>query len=286
MPGYCGQEKLGKNVWVCSDGSAPTKLPNGKGGTLTQQSAEGADTVTGSALWNQDDSPVSYGWNRDYLSDSNTGETFHRTNDVYMVYEVQDDFDKIYGAAMSSNATKADKDRLRLLTSQLRAYTDQDLGTRGALEDAWNTLVSDAASSGQNVYELLGQSGSSFLESGSGGSSGGSGYSGPVSTVTNLNDADLRLMADTVSSTVLGRGVTDDEYKMIRSQVRSAESANPSVSGGVRSASMTSVSGLSGEARQDVITRALLQQDGAKEFTMATKMMGALDDFLRERPDV
>ena len=231
---------------------------------------------------------MSIGWTREIITDSNTGEPFHYTADVRPVYQVQDDFNNFDGAAMASDATKQDKQALRVLTAQLQAYTGSELGTRGSLEDAWNTVLQDAARSGKNVYELLGQSGSRFFDSGGSGGSGGSGsgYTGPVSTVTNLNDADLRLMADTVSSTVLGRGVTDDEYKMIRSQVRSAESANPSVSGGVRSASMTNMSGLSGEARQDVITRALLQQDGAKEFTMATKMMGALDDFLRERPDV
>ena len=279
---YCGNTPVGPGTKVCPNGLPPTTTRQGYNPTGQNMDP----TLTGqSPFWNQDASPVSIGWTREYITDSNTGEPFHYTADVRPVYQVQDDFNKLYGAAMASDATKQDKQALRVLTAQLQAYTGSELGTRGSLEDAWNTVLQDAARSGKNVYELLGQSGSRFFDSGGSGGSG-SGYTGPVSTVTNLNDTDLRLMADTVSSTVLGRGVTDDEYKMIRSQVRSAESANPSVSGGVRSPSMTSVSGLSSEGRQDVITRALLQQDGAKEFTMATKMMGALDDFLRERPDV
>lgn len=178
-------------------------------------------------------------------------------------------------------------DQQRQLTVLAKARGSGSSTGKGLWETAVAMAERDYRQGRQSTpYDYLNTWIGQYSDGGMGSDGSGGGYKGPVSTVTNLNDTDLRLMADTVSSTVLGRGVTDDEYKMIRSQVRSAESANPSVSGGVRSPSMTNVSGLSGEARQDVITRALLQQDGAKEFTMATKMMGALDDFLRERPDV
>lgn len=116
-------------------------------------------------------------------------------------------------------------------------------------------------------------------------SGGGRGYSGPVSTVTNYNEADLRIMADSIGSEVLGRGVTDKEFRKVLAKVRAAESANPSVSGGAAAASMTNVSGLSQQGREDVMTRALLKQNGAEEFTLATKMMGLFNQALEGRPD-
>lgn len=110
------------------------------------------------------------------------------------------------------------------------------------------------------------------------------GYSGPVSTVTQLAEPDVRLVADQIASTVLGRAVTEQEFKTVLQTVRGLEQANPSVSGaGV--ASQTNVSGLSQAAREDVITRALLKQDGAEEFTLATKMMGLYRKALQEMPN-
>lgn len=115
-------------------------------------------------------------------------------------------------------------------------------------------------------------------------SSGSGAYTGPVSTITRINDADLRMVTDTIASTVLGRGVTKQEYAKIAKRVRGAETANPSVYGGA-GAVQENVSGLSQEARQDVITKALLRQGGAEEFTMATKFMDLFNKALQERPD-
>lgn len=120
--------------------------------------------------------------------------------------------------------------------------------------------------------------------SGSSPSSSSGGYTGPVSRVTRINDADLQRITDSIASTVLGRAVTKDEYAQIAQKVRSAESANPDVSGGGGSV-QTVTAGLSSEGRQDVIERALLQQDGAKEFTMATKFMDMFQQALQRRPD-
>lgn len=117
-----------------------------------------------------------------------------------------------------------------------------------------------------------------------GGPSTSGAYRGPVSTVTKMAEPDLRLAVDAVASEVLGRAVSEDEYAKVAKKVRNLETENPSVAGAGK-AFQTNVSGLSAEARKDVMTRALLQEEGAEDFTLATKMMGLYRKALEEMPN-
>lgn len=115
------------------------------------------------------------------------------------------------------------------------------------------------------------------------GASGGGG-GGPQRTVTLQNEDDARRMADELSAQLVGRAVTDDEFQKALKKLRKAERANPTIttSGG----GMTvSESGLSAEGRQDILQRALSKNPEAKDFTMATQMMGWFDEWLGGRPD-
>lgn len=118
----------------------------------------------------------------------------------------------------------------------------------------------------------------------SGGGSGGGGYSGPQRTTTLQNEDDLRRMADQLSAELVGRAVSDDEFKKALKKVRSAERANPTVTTST-TGSTVSEAGISAEGRQDVLQRALAKNPEAKDFTMATQMMGWFDEWLGGRPD-
>lgn len=120
---------------------------------------------------------------------------------------------------------------------------------------------------------------------GSGGSGGGGGgYSGPQRTVTLQDEGDVRRMADELSSQLVGRAVSDDEFEKALKKVRKAERANPTVT--TSTTGMTvSEGGLSAEGRQDILQRSLAKNPEAKDFTMATQMMGWFDEWLGGRPD-
>lgn len=113
---------------------------------------------------------------------------------------------------------------------------------------------------------------------------GSGAYKGPVTTVTEMSEPDVRTLADTVASTVLGRGLNDSEYQDILKKVRGAEKANPSVAG-AGTAYQTNQSGLSTQGRQDVVAKALLNENGAEDFTLATKMMSLYQKALQEQPN-
>ena len=84
------------------------------------------------------------------------------------------------------------------------------------------------------------------------GTTGSRAYSGPVSRVTQLGDEDIRRMANDESMNLIGRDVTDAEFKKIMTAVRRAEARNPDVTSG-KGANRTTVSGLSAETRAEII---------------------------------
>ena len=122
------------------------------------------------------------------------------------------------------------------------------------------------------------------------GSSGGDGsgkgkkYNGPVASTTFANERDLRSTADAVASTVIGRGITDEEFQKVLKQVRSAERAEPTVTTPGVGSSVTQ-SGLSAQGRQDIIRDALMKGPEAEDYSKATTMMDVFYKALESRPE-
>lgn len=270
MPSMCGVRWIaGPPGSDCGDGTTSTPI----------QQPSGPNTATGTGVVpsSADSRPVAVGWDTEPAKavwkdpSAHTVRTPIQTN----VYAAQS-----YVQDLRGKGGKEYKE----FVSKLRRWSNQKLGTVSAIDSAWHEVLQTAASSGRNALDIL--DGNAVPGgNGDGGTGSGSGvYRGPVTTVTTYNDADLRVIADTIGSTVLGRGLSNDEYAAIKSKVRTAERENPSISGG-GVASQTNQAGISQQGREDVIRRALLQQDGAKEFTLATKMMGLFDQALQERPD-
>lgn len=166
---------------------------------------------------------------------------------------------------------------------KLRAYTGSELGTAAGVDEAWNMVLRDAYSSNSNAMDLLNR-----VPSRDGDLTdfrfGYSGYSGPKSTVSMTSERDLRVTADAIASTVLGRAVTNKEFQKILKQVRSAELSEPTVTtttGGMT----TTQSGLTAEGRQSIIQEALMQGPEAEDFGKATKMMDLFYSALEARPE-
>jgi hypothetical protein len=149
---------------------------------------------------------------------------------------------------------------------------------------AYSSRAGDQAVSFNKWFDWYVSTGKRPSSGGSGGGGGG-GYSGPQKTVTLQNEDDLRRMADQLSSQLVGRAVNDDEFKKALKKVRSAERSNPTVTTS-STGSTVSEAGISAEGRQDVLQRALSKNPEAKDFTMATQMMGWFDEWLGGRPDV
>lgn len=123
-----------------------------------------------------------------------------------------------------------------------------------------------------------------WYSSTSGGAAGGGrGGRATTTTVTMANERDLRSTADAIGAEVLGRAITEDEFERVLKKVRSAETAEPTVSRATPTGTVTE-SGLTAEGRKDLITEMLMKGPEAKEFAQATTMMDAFYQALSEGP--
>jgi len=171
----------------------------------------------------------------------------------------------------------------KILLNQLQRYNNSESTSASGVEGMWRNVLDDASASGVNAMDLL-QRGTKIPSEGGGGRGGSGAYTGPTSSVTLMNERDLRATADAVASTVVGRGISDDEFKTILKQVRTAERAEPTVSvPGV--GSNVSTPGLSAEGRQDIIREALMKGPEAEDYSKATTMMNIFNKALEARPE-
>ena len=172
-------------------------------------------------------------------------------------------------------------DEYKTFLGQLQRYNNSESTSASGVENMWKNVLNDAEASGINAMELL-QRGTKIGEEGKG--SGGGGYRGPTVSTTLMNERDVRATADAVAATVIGRGITDDEFKKILQQVRTAERAEPTVTTPGVGTSVTQ-SGLSTQGRQDIIRDALMKGPEAEDYGKATKMMDLFYKTLEARPE-
>jgi len=109
-------------------------------------------------------------------------------------------------------------------------------------------------------------------------------YTGPVTSTTLMNKADLKSTANAVASSVLGRGITDEEFEKVLKQVRTAERSDPTVSTSGIGSNVTQ-QGLTAEGRQDIIRESLMKGPEAEDYSKATTMMNIFNQALESRPE-
>lgn len=164
--------------------------------------------------------------------------------------------------------------------SDLRRYTGSKLGTTGAVDAAWYQVLQDAASSGQDAWQLLTGGQSPDDQQGSGGGSGVR----TMRSISMMAEPDIRALADQIGMEMMGRGVSDQELTRIVKRIRKAEVNNPTVQTGSAGMSTTK-SGLTQQGRQDIITNILAKNPEYGDYQKASTLMGWFFDALNRRPD-
>lgn len=274
---YCGRYEVPAGTTVCSNGQPPTTKPTEI--VPTQQNDDSLTLTSSSAFWNQDTRPVQLGSENRYLGGGLTSVPI--MSNVAAAGTV---FNQIWGAGMAKGASTDDKNNLKWLTSALRAYTGQELGTRGSLEDAWAQVLDDAASSNKDVYALLGRSAGRFGvgPSGSGSGGGGGGYSGPVATTTLLDDRDVDRTANALALELIGRPLSDKELAKVTARLRTEERANPTITTPGTGTSLTQ-SGLSAEGRADVLREVIAENPEYRQFQVDNTVLDTMLSELNKR---
>lgn len=196
--------------------------------------------------------------------------------------QAQKYFYDLRARARSSSATIEDKQEYKGFVEAIKGYTNSDFKSIAGENAAFDIVLNDAGSEGVNVFDLLSNAPRGVQDGG--GRSGSRAYTGPTATTTLASERDLRSTADAVASTVIGRGITDEEFQKVLKQVRVAERAEPTVTTPGRGSSVTQ-SGLSAQGRQDIIRDALMKGPEAKDYSKATKMMDVFYKALESRPE-
>jgi len=145
MPGTCilkstGQRGYYQNVSECRDTDSIIE-------DTSTAPIPGA-TVTENAPYASDTRPVAVGYT---TYNPGVGSRPAMTT----VYEGVRNFERIAGAALSRNASQRDKDAFNVLLGDLRRVTGSELGTLNGQRSAYYDLLQYAASSGQNMQDIL-----------------------------------------------------------------------------------------------------------------------------------
>ena len=119
--------------------------------------------------------------------------------------------------------------------------------------------------------------------SGSSGSGGGGGYSGPSYSYSQLGEADLQDLANQIGMTMVGRGVSDDEFAKILKRVRAVEAKRPQVTSSNGAGVSTTQQGVTNSDRQDVIENILAKNPQYGDYQKATTMMDWFGSALNAR---
>jgi hypothetical protein len=104
-----------------------------------------------------------------------------------------------------------------------------------------------------------------------------------VESVTVQAESDVRATADAVAMEMLGRGVSDAEFKRILNRTRKAEQAQPQVTTPMGPGRQVTEQGLSTEGRQDIVQNIIAKKPEYQEFQKATTLMSWFDRALQER---
>jgi hypothetical protein len=252
----------------CPSGSTSTPLPNSQQPVPVNSMGEGFQ-------WNQDTSPVQVGSERKYL-----GSTLETVPTVMAVAKAQDIFNQVWGAGSVKGASAAAKQQKENMLALLRRYSNSELGTRGAAEQAWNDALTDAARGNVDVYQLLaGESG--FDEDDKSGSGRG-GYSGPTATTTFMDERDVDRTANALALELIGRPLSQKEIAKVTKRLRSEEAANPTISTPGVGSSVTQ-SGLSAEGRADVLREVIAENPEYQQFQVDNTVLDTMLSELNKR---
>ena len=274
MP-YCGTDWVSEGTLKCPNGEAPTKRPPGSAPEDGTPASSGDSTLTATYGWNQDTTPVILG-----KSESKFGYEGGRvpapTNNMTTVADAQNYFNEVWGAGAAANASAKDKANLKGMIAGLRRYTNSELGTRGAVESAWNDALKDASRAGVDVFSLLGQKSPTSSDDKS------RGYSGPVSSTTFMDERDVDRTANALALELIGRPLSDKELAKVTKRLRSEESANPTVTTPGVGSSMTE-SGLSAEGRSDVLREVISENPDFQQFQVDHTVLDSMLASLTKR---
>jgi hypothetical protein len=114
-----------------------------------------------------------------------------------------------------------------------------------------------------------------------GAGSGGRSKYGTTAQVAYANEEDVRVLANTLAENLIGRNVTDKEFKKIYSQFRKEEGENPTVTTTSPGGSVTQ-QGVTNAERQEILEEILMETPDFSAYQGGAGMVDRMRDINEE----
>lgn len=155
-----------------------------------------------------------------------------------------------------------------------------------APEEVYSQFVSSGLWPDPSQYDG-GSSGGSSYYGGGGGGYGGGGGGGTSASVTLSNPEDARAVINDLAIQMIGRTVTDKEFKQYYQSLNKAERANPTISsmsfGPDGTPTQETIAGLGAEGRTAAIQDAIRGNESFNEYTIGSQAVSLMSRYLQER---
>jgi len=120
----------------------------------------------------------------------------------------------------------------------------------------------------------------------SSGIGGGSGaYTGPVRSITEMAESDIRKTANNIAIELLGAPVEEKEMERIIKKMRKAEQEQPTITTRTTGKTVTE-EGLTAQGRDDILRDLISQNPEYEQFQVDTTVLDSMLDFVNRKKQV
>jgi len=162
----------------------------------------------------------------------------------------------------------------------LEGYFGQEFMSYTTDQSAWNEMIKIAQRKNVSPWTLLAQGKKDYDPDAD--KKGGKGSGGVSYSYQEMNESDVRVLANEMSEAFIGRRVTDKEFQQLLKKVRKEESKSPTITSSSGSTTRTK-SGITNAEREEVMAEILNENPEYREYQMGEAALEYTRNYLVEQ---
>jgi len=150
-------------------------------------------------------------------------------------------------------------------------------------QSAWNQLIEVARYNNKSPWDLLKAGQEAYKKNPPGsGSGGGGGGGGTRYSYQEMNEADVRVLANSMAEEFIGRRIDDKEFNRLLKRVRKEEGRSPTITTTSGKTTKTK-QGITNEERKEVMAEILNEHPEYREYQMGEGALEYTREYLAEQ---
>jgi len=162
----------------------------------------------------------------------------------------------------------------------LEGYFGQEFMSYTTDQSAWNQMIKIAQRQNVSPWTLLSQGKKNYDPDA--GKKGGGGSGGVSYSYQEMNEADVRVLANEMSEAFIGRRVTEKEFQQLLKKVRKEEGKSPTITSSSGNTTRTK-SGITNAEREEVMAEILNENPEYREYQMGEAALEYTRKYLAEQ---